>query len=170
MHRANSDGQGLFLLQMQSSKRPVRNAISDAVERPVEIVLLDSEADRLPRFPQVAIFRSPDFLFFQTAMEAFNVAVASRMRIRRTPMRNAQSVAQVLANPQSVRHAPTQMRLQTQNETNSHVNCPGGTLHLCDATHGRYRHLGSVRNHRLRHPPGRVYTILGAPSIHAAAC
>lgn len=106
-----------FLVQMQNSKRLMRRAASDAVVRSVVIVLLDSAADRLPRFPHVAIFRRPDSFLIPAAMEPFDVAVASRVRIRRSPMPNAQSVAQPLANAQRVRHPAMQIQMQKQNES-----------------------------------------------------
>ena len=70
----------------------MRRPISDPVMRPVVIVLLDPATDRLPRFLHAAIFRRPDFLFFQTAMEPFDVAVAFRVMIGRAPMSDSQSV------------------------------------------------------------------------------
>ena len=60
----------------------------DSAMRPVVIVLLDPTSDAGPRFGQGAIFRGPDFLFFQAAMEPFYVAVALRVMIRRAPMRD----------------------------------------------------------------------------------
>jgi hypothetical protein len=56
------------------------------------IVLLDPTRDRGPRFFQAAILRRPDFLFLQAAVEAFDVAVAFRMMVRRAAMRDAQPV------------------------------------------------------------------------------
>jgi hypothetical protein len=64
----------------------VRSAILDSAVRPVVIVILDPTSDRGPRFFQVAIFRRPDFLFLQAAMEPFDVAVVLRVMIRRAPM------------------------------------------------------------------------------------
>ena len=42
------------------------------------------------RFFHAAIFRRPDFLFLQTAMEPFDVTVALRVMIRRASVRDAQ--------------------------------------------------------------------------------
>jgi hypothetical protein len=58
--------------------------------RPVVIVFLDPTGDRRARFFHAAILRSPDFLFFQAAMEPFDVAVAFRVVIRRPPVRDAE--------------------------------------------------------------------------------
>ncbi len=70
----------------------MRSAIFDSAVRPVVIVLLDPTSDRCSRFFQAPILRRPDFLFFQAAMEPFDVAVAFRVMIRRPPMRDAQPV------------------------------------------------------------------------------
>src|SRR5580700_10145659 len=56
--------------------------------RPVVIVLLDPTSDASPRFVQGAVLRDPDFLFFQAAMEPFDVAVALRVMIGRAAMRD----------------------------------------------------------------------------------
>ena len=56
--------------------------------RSVVIVLLDPTSDRGTRFFHAAIFRRPDFLFLQAAMEPFDVAVAFRM-IRRAALCDA---------------------------------------------------------------------------------
>ena len=61
----------------------MRSAILDSAVRPIVIVLLDPATDRLPRFLHASIFRRPYFLFFQAAMEPFDVAVAFRVMIRR---------------------------------------------------------------------------------------
>jgi hypothetical protein len=45
-----------------------------------------------PRFLHVTILRRPDFFFFQTAMEPFNVAVPLGVMIRRPSMPNSQPV------------------------------------------------------------------------------
>jgi hypothetical protein len=58
----------------------------------VVIVLLDPTSERGARFFQASILRRPDFLFLQTAMEPFDVAVAFRLMICRASMRDAQSV------------------------------------------------------------------------------
>ena len=70
----------------------MRGTISYPAMRAVVIVLPDPATDRLPRFLHVAIFRRPDFLFLQAAMESFDVAVAFRVMIGRAPVRNAQPV------------------------------------------------------------------------------
>jgi len=59
----------------------VRSAILDSAVRPVVIVLLDPTSDAGPCFYQAAILRGPDFLFFQAAVEPFDVAVAFRVMI-----------------------------------------------------------------------------------------
>ena len=64
----------------------MRSAILDSAVRPVVIVLIDPTSDRGSRFFQAPILRRPDFLLFQAAMEAFDVAVAFRVMIRRPPM------------------------------------------------------------------------------------
>jgi hypothetical protein len=61
----------------------VRSAISDSVMRPVVIVLLDPAGDRGTCFFQAAILLRPDFLFLQTAMEPFDVAVTLRVMVGR---------------------------------------------------------------------------------------
>jgi len=66
----------------------VRSAISDSPMRPVVIVLLDPANDAAPRFVQCAVLREPDLLFFQTAMEPFDIAVALRVMIGRAAMRD----------------------------------------------------------------------------------
>ncbi len=68
----------------------MRSTISDSAVRPVVIVLLDPTSDRGSRFFQAAILRRPDFLLFRAAMEPFDVAVAFRVVIRRTPMGDAE--------------------------------------------------------------------------------
>src|SRR5271154_1914887 len=60
--------------------------------RPVVIVLLDPTSDAGPCFFHTAIFRRPDFLFLQAAMEPLDVAVALRVMIGRATMRDAQPV------------------------------------------------------------------------------
>src|ERR1700691_1858253 len=60
--------------------------------RPVVIVLLDSTSDAGPCFFHAAIFRRPDFLFLEAAMEPLNVAVPLRVMIGRAPMSDAQPV------------------------------------------------------------------------------
>jgi hypothetical protein len=70
----------------ETQKRLMRGTIPDPAMRTVVIVLPDPAADRLPRFLHVAIFRRPDFLFLQAAMESFDVAVAFRVMIGRAPM------------------------------------------------------------------------------------
>ena len=56
------------------------------------IVFLYPATDRLPRFLHVAIFRRPDFLFLQAAVEPFDVAVTFRVMIGRAPMSDAQPI------------------------------------------------------------------------------
>src|ERR1700722_15687768 len=70
----------------------MRSTISDAAMRPVVIIFLDPTSDRCSRFFQAPILRRPDFLFFQAAVEPFDVAVALWVMIRRASMRNAQPV------------------------------------------------------------------------------
>src|SRR5271154_1368595 len=70
----------------------MRSAISDTAMRAVVIVLLDPTSDAGTRFFYAAIFRRPDFLFLQAAMEPLDVAVALRVMIGRAPMRDAQPV------------------------------------------------------------------------------
>jgi hypothetical protein len=60
--------------------------------RPVVIVLLDLTSDADTRLFHDSMFRCPHFLFFQDAMEPFDVAVALRAMIRRPPVRDAQPV------------------------------------------------------------------------------
>jgi hypothetical protein len=60
--------------------------------RPLVIVLLDPATDRLPRFLHAAIFRRPNFLFLQAAVEPFDLAVAFRVMVRRSTMCDAQPV------------------------------------------------------------------------------
>ena len=55
----------------------MRSAISESAMRPIVIVLLDPTSDAGSRFFQAAILRRPDFLFFQAAMEPFDVALPS---------------------------------------------------------------------------------------------
>ena len=57
--------------------------------RPIVIVLLDPTSDAGSRFFQAAILRRPDFLFFQAAMEPFDVAVAFWVMMRRAAVRDA---------------------------------------------------------------------------------
>ena len=66
----------------------MRGAISDSTVRPVVIVLLDPAGDAGLCFFHAAIFRRPDFLFLQAAMEPFDVAVAFRVMVSRAPMRD----------------------------------------------------------------------------------
>ena len=68
----------------------MRSAISNSAVRPVVIVFLDPTSDRCSRFFQAPVLRRPDFLFLQTAMEPFDVAVAFRVMIRRPPMGDAE--------------------------------------------------------------------------------
>src|SRR5579863_7631236 len=70
----------------------MRSTIADAAMRPVVIVFLDPTSDRCSRFFQAPILRRPDFLFFQAAMEPFNVAVSFRVMIGRASMRDAQPI------------------------------------------------------------------------------
>src|SRR5579864_5420358 len=70
----------------------MRSAILDPAVRPVVIVFLDPTRDRCSRFFQASILRRPDFLFFQAAMEPFNVAVSFRVMIGRASMRDAQPI------------------------------------------------------------------------------
>jgi hypothetical protein len=58
--------------------------------RPVVIVFLDPTSDADLRFFQTAILRRPDFLFLQAAMKLFDVAVAFRVMIGRSPMGDAE--------------------------------------------------------------------------------
>ena len=64
----------------------------DSAVRPVVIVLLDPTSDRCSRFFQAPVLCRPDFLFFQAAMEPFDVAVALRVMIGRPPMGDAEPV------------------------------------------------------------------------------
>jgi hypothetical protein len=68
----------------------VRSAILDFAMGPVVIVLLNPTSDAGPCFFQAAILCRPDFLFFQAAMEPFDVAVAFRVMIRRPAMGDAE--------------------------------------------------------------------------------
>ena len=68
------------------------SAISDSVMRPVVIVLLDPARDRGSRFLHVAILRGPHFFFLQTAMKAFDIAVAFRMIIGGASMGDSQAM------------------------------------------------------------------------------
>jgi hypothetical protein len=68
----------------------VRGAILDSAMRPVVIVFFDPTSDQCSPFFQAPILRRPDFLFFQAAMEPFDVAVAFGVMIRRAPMRDAE--------------------------------------------------------------------------------
>ncbi len=70
----------------------MRGSISDSAMRPVVIVLLDPTSDAGTGFLHASIFRRPDFLFLETAMEPFDVAVALRVMIGRAPVRNAQPI------------------------------------------------------------------------------
>ena len=54
------------------------------------IVLLDPACDRRSRLFDAAILVHPDFFLFQAAMKTFDVAVAFRMMIRRSAVRDAQ--------------------------------------------------------------------------------
>ncbi len=67
------------------------SAISDSAMRPVVIVLLDPVSDAGPCFSQAAILRRPDFLFLQTVVEPFDVAVAFGVIIGGAAMRDAES-------------------------------------------------------------------------------
>jgi hypothetical protein len=67
----------------------VRSAILDSAVRPIVIVFPDPTSDRCSRFFQAPILRRPDFLFFQAAVEPFDVAVAFRVMIGRPPMGDA---------------------------------------------------------------------------------
>src|SRR6266436_5075972 len=60
--------------------------------RPVVIILLDPTSDAGTRFFHAAIFRRPDFLFLQAAMEPFDVAVALRVMVGGPSVRDAQPV------------------------------------------------------------------------------
>src|SRR5262245_5940728 len=66
-------------------------AIVDATVWPVVIVLVQVATDVFSCLTETAIFRRPDCLFLQAAMEPFDVAVALRMVIRRATMRDAES-------------------------------------------------------------------------------
>src|ERR1700691_5751310 len=91
LHPANLDSQGLvFWYSCKTQERFARGTIPDAAMRSVVIVLLDPASDAAPCFFQAPILRRPDFLFFQTAMEPFDVAVAFRVMIRRPPMGDAE--------------------------------------------------------------------------------
>jgi hypothetical protein len=68
----------------------VRSAICHPAMRPVVIVLLDPASDAAARFLQGPIFRAPDFLLLQAAMEPFDVAVALWVMIGRAPVRDAE--------------------------------------------------------------------------------
>jgi hypothetical protein len=69
----------------------VRSAISNTTVRPVVIVLLDPTSDAGPHFIQATILRRPHFFFLQAAMEPFDVAVALRVMIGRSPMGDAEA-------------------------------------------------------------------------------
>jgi len=69
----------------------VRSAVLDSAVRPVVILVLDPTSDRGSRFIQAPILRRPDFLFFQAAMEQFDVAVTFGVVIRRPPVRDAET-------------------------------------------------------------------------------
>ena len=69
----------------------MRSAILNSAVRPVIIVLFDPTSNGGSRFFQAAILRCPDFLFLQTAMEPFDVAVAFRVMVGRASMRDAGS-------------------------------------------------------------------------------
>src|SRR5450755_741501 len=89
----NLDSQGLvFLYSCKSQEGLARGAVLDSAVRPVVIVLLDPTSDRCSRFFQAPIFRCPDFLFLQAAMEPFDVAVAFRVMIRRPSMGDTEPV------------------------------------------------------------------------------
>jgi hypothetical protein len=76
---AKLDNQSpVFWHKWRKPKSLVRSAISDSAVRPVVIVLFDPTSDRCSRFFLAPILHRPDFVFFQVAMEAFNVAVALR--------------------------------------------------------------------------------------------
>ena len=68
----------------------MRSAIVNSAVRPVVIVLLDPTSDVAAGFFQAPILRRPDFLFFQAAMEPFDIAVAFRVVIGRAAMRNGE--------------------------------------------------------------------------------
>ena len=68
----------------------MRSAILDSTVRPVVIVFPDPTSARCSRFFQAPILRRPDFLFFQAAVEPFDVAFAFRVMIRRPPMGDAE--------------------------------------------------------------------------------
>ena len=63
----------------------MRTAIPDSSVRPFVMVLFDPTSDRGSPFLQAPILLCPDFHFFQAAMEPFDVAVAFRGMIRRSP-------------------------------------------------------------------------------------
>ena len=63
----------------------MRGAISNSAMRPVVVVLCDPTSDADPCFFQATILRHPDFLFLQAAIEPLDIAVASRMVVRRSP-------------------------------------------------------------------------------------
>jgi len=54
------------------------------------IVFFDPTSDRCSRFFQAPILRGPDFLFFQAAVEPFDVAVAFGVVIGGPPVRDAE--------------------------------------------------------------------------------
>ena len=114
----------------------MRSAIFDSAMRPVVIVLLDPTSDRCPCFFQAPIFRRPDFLFFQAAMEPFDVAVAFRVMIRRPPMGDAEPTERL--------HEPRRSELRSIVGGQRHVRlaaalgqpCEHGLLDRCQRVFG----------------------------------
>ena len=68
----------------------MRRSVFDALVGATMIVLAHPVRYGCLSFREVPIFVEPDFLLLQAAMEAFDVAVAFRVRIRRSAMSDAQ--------------------------------------------------------------------------------
>ena len=64
----------------------------ESAVRMVVIVLLDPACNALLRLVEVLVFVEPHLLFFQAAMESFDVTVALGMVVGRAPVRDAQLV------------------------------------------------------------------------------
>ena len=69
----------------------VRGSSVESAMRTVVIVLLDPARDAQLRLSEVLVFVEPHLLFFQAAMEPFDVAVALGMVVGGAPMRDAQT-------------------------------------------------------------------------------
>src|ERR1700683_2483754 len=91
MAPASLDSQVLvFYGNCKTQKSLAGSAVLDSAMRPVVIVLLDPASDAGSRVFQAAILGRPNLLFFQAAMEPFDVAVAFRVMISRPPMSDAE--------------------------------------------------------------------------------